>query len=248
MTAALAVACAEAVTPAEDDPYDPVGIDPYIPEPPIFDPVEVDAGSIDVPERPRAPDATAPSPPTPDAGPDGAVVIPQCAPLAPGALEIVELMIKSIDGSGDRGEWVELRNPNACILQIPAGLRVISPRGAALDVATIEAAFELAPGAAFLAGGAEAPSHPTLPTARWSSVDTLKNSGDEVRVELDGTLIDSLTYPSISNLTARRSIAFPSDCDGSQRANLQSWSGSFATDGTLTATPFAANDDVTCPP
>lgn len=252
-------ACAAADTVDDDSfDFDEVPVDPYREPPPAFSPSsEQDAGAFSVPERPRAPDAGSESPP--DAGSvveaDASIPPPAaCGAFGVGSLLLVELMIKHVDGAGDRAEWVELKNPADCVLTVPAGLRIVSPRGSALDVASVERAFELPPFGQFVAGGAAAPSHASLPTPRWTSSDVLKNSGDEVRIELGdsaaATVIDSLTYPQFSNLTAARSIAFPSDCAAQARASFQNWSGSFADypPGPLVGTPFAPNDDVTCLP
>ena len=250
-------ACTSAPSEGSDgwnDWGDEVGIDPYEEPPPEFVPnSEIDAGAIAVPERPRG-DAGAP-PPRADAGPTDASAPGACAPLGPGSLLVVELLIKSIDGAGDRAEWVELKNPADCVLSVPAGLRVLSPRGTGADeIATVETAFELPPFAAFLAGGPDAPSHPSLPTLRWAAADTLKNTGDTVRIEIGEAaapvIVDSLVYPSFSNLYRARSVAFPSDCPDAARASFSNWSGSFADypPGPLVGTPFASNDDVTCAP
>lgn len=257
IAAAGLCACAAADVADDDSFDDSVPIDPYREPPPLFEPTsEEDAGAFQVPERPRPDGGSKPPPPAdsgssePDAGPP-----PACAPIAPGSLILVELMIKQIDGAGDGAEWVELQNPNECTLTVPAGLRILSPRGASVnDVATVATAFELPPHAQFVAGGASAPSHAELPTIRWSTLDTLKNTGDSVRVELgDGAetlVIDTLTYPSFSNLFAARSLAFPSDCPAAARATFSNWSGSFADypPGPLVGTPFTPNDDVTCAP
>lgn len=236
---------------------DDVGVDPYGEGANVFEPnTEQDAGAFSLPERPRT-DAGS-SVPVPDAGvgpnvPDAAPP-PLCGALGAGSLLVVELMIKSIDGAGDLAEWVELRNPNDCTLEVPVGLRVVSPRGTASDVATVTAAFTLPPYGQFLAGGPSAPSGSSAPTLRWTPADTLKNTGDVIRIELGDVaaplVVDSLTYPSFSNLFAARTVAFPSDCPAAARSNFANWSGSFADypPGPLVGTPFAPNDDVTCAP
>lgn len=261
--ATAALACAS--TPADGlggpdvGSDDDVLVDPY-PDPPtsLAPNSEQDAGAFSVPERPRlAPDGGADAgdadagsaPDEPDASPP-----PSCGPLAVGSLVLVELLIKSADGAGDRAEWVELLNPGACTLEVPVGLRIVSPRGTSDDVATVTTAFTLPPKGQFLAGGPGAPSHPSLPTIRWSQSDTLKNTGDTVRVEYGegatSIVVDTLSYPSFSNLFAARSVAFPNDCAPLARGSFANWSGSFADypPGPLTGTPFAPNDDVTCAP
>ncbi len=57
-------------------------------------------------------------------------------PSAPGDVKIVELMIASQSGAGDRGEWVELQSTRSCILNLN-GLVVQSPRGTSTDKATV---------------------------------------------------------------------------------------------------------------
>lgn len=248
-----------AASSAEEDDYwlgsDEVPVDPYDEPPPEFVPsAEQDAGAFSVPERPRA-DGGSKAPADAGASAPDAAPTPACPGLAAGSLVIVELLIKSVDGAGDGAEWVELKNPNDCVLTVPPGLRVLSPRGTTShDVATVTTAFELPPQAQFVAGGSGAPVHADWPTIRWSSADTLKNSGDTVRIELGETatplLVDAVVYPAFSNLTAARSIAFPSDCPPPARASFSNWSGSFADypPGPLVGTPFTPNDDVTCAP
>ena len=266
--AAAALACASAPA-AKDDARGGVGsdddvlVDPYLDPPNPFEPnSEEDAGAFSVPEHPRAQsDAGAAvdggpvvadagtEPGEPDAGPP-----PRCGPIATGSLQIVELLIKSIDGAGDTAEWVELLNPGDCTLEVPVGLRILSPRGTVNDVATVTTAFSLPPKGQFLAGGAGAPGHAEWPTIRWTTADTMKNTGDTVRVEYGEAaapiVVDAVTYPSFTNLFAARSIAFPNDCAPEARASFANWSGSFADypPGPLTGTPFAPNDDVTCAP
>ena len=255
--AALA-ACAQASSGIETqrpgvDDRDEVGVDPYGEPTPEFVPnSEIDAGELDVPERPKPkPDGSALEPDGGTPTERDAAPPPACDDLAAGSLVIVEILVKSIDGAGDKAEWVELENPRECVLQVPAGLRVLSPRGTLVDVATVTTAFALPPHAHVLAGGPDAPGHDAWPTFRWTASDALKNSGDVIRVELGETaaplVVDSVLYPQFNGLTAGRSVAFPSDCPAEARADFSNWSGSFAQSGALTATPFAPNDDVTCP-
>src|SRR5262249_4333063 len=45
-----------------------------------------------------------------DAGTDDASTLTLCPPIKSGDLAIVELMIASASGSGDRGEWIEVQS------------------------------------------------------------------------------------------------------------------------------------------
>lgn len=200
-------------------------------------------------ERPAGPppdqdDAGAPS----DAGPGPKVYCG--AVLAPGDLAVVELMIASRSGSGDSGEWVEIRSTRDCWLKLQ-GVAVESPRGtSAPNVATILDDFELEPHGTFVVADSADPLKNHGISGRviaWEATDVLKNDGDTVTVKLGPILIDAVTYPAFTNLTAGRALAFPFDCAWTERANWARWSLTFTEFAPgFKGTPNAPNADIAC--
>jgi hypothetical protein len=187
-----------------------------------------------------------------DAGGGGEpVVTPYCGDtLAPGDLAIVEVMIASVTGSGDSGEWIEIQNVRDCTLKLK-GVSVASPRGAAgANTAIVPDDLELAPHATFVvANSADPAKNHNIPgtVIAWNATDVLKNSGDAVKVSLGATVIDSIEYPSFTNLTAGRALSFPSDCIGNDRKLWDRWSLTFNEWAPgFKGTPNRPNADVSC--
>jgi len=181
---------------------------------------------------------------------DAGTAVACTGPLGAGDVKIVEIMITSQGGTGDRGEWVELQSTRACILDIK-GLIVSSPRGTSTDSATVTTDVYIQPGGSFVvADSSSATDNHGLPSATlvatWNTYDVLKNSGDTIDVTAGSTTIDALTYPSFT-LTAGRTLAFPADCAWSDRASWSRWSLSFNTwQSPFQGTPGADNTDVSC--
>jgi hypothetical protein len=168
--------------------------------------------------------------------------------LAAGDLAIVEIMIASKSGSGDSGEWAEIKSTRDCWLHLD-GVTIESPRGtSSVDVATLEG-VDLAPGGSFVVADSDDASKNhgiNGAVVAWDATDVLKNDGDTITVKLGDLVIDSLTYPSLAAATAGTSVAFPADCDGAERSDWLAWSASKAAFGTLKGTPNAPNDDIAC--
>jgi len=226
--------------------------DPSLPSRPLPDPMEAsvvddDSGTLAPEERPNDGGVT-------DGGhveiSDGGSVVNCTGPLAAGDVKIVEIMISSQSGSGDRGEWVELQSTRSCILDIK-GLTVSSPHSTATDSATVATDVYVQPGGSFVvADSTSGTDNHSLPNATlvatWNTYDVLKNSGDTVDVTAGSTTIDTLTYPAFT-LTPGRSISFPADCAWSDRSSWSRWSASFNTwSNPFEGTPGADNVDVTC--
>lgn len=181
-----------------------------------------------------------------DAGPDGA-----CArPLAPGDLTIDELMIESVAGAGDYGEWIEVRSHLDCVTDI-RGLHGECPRGA--KVATFDMTTDVwmpARGTFVIADSSDPVINHDLPglVIVWFGQpgDVLRNKGSTITLSLGGTLLATVTYPALP-LAAGDSWAFPDDCDTSARSDFTQWKRSTASwfPGFL-GTPNQPNADVAC--
>jgi hypothetical protein len=195
--------------------------------------------------------ATGDEPPVPvaaaDAGPDGACE----APPEAGDLAIDELMIASVAGAGDYGEWLEVRSTRDCALDL-RGLHGECPRGA--KVATFDVTQDLwvAAGGTFVVADSADPAlnHDVPgPIVAWSGRvgDVLRNQGTTITLTVSGTRIDSVTYPALS-LTVGASLSFPTDCDPETRADWTRWQWSTASwFPAFFGTPNAPNDDIHCP-
>jgi hypothetical protein len=194
-------------------------------------------------------DASIDLPPAPpfDAGLDGLC----STPVAPGDLVIDELMISSVSGSGDYGEWLEVRSTRSCALDI-IGLHGDCPTGATVHSFDVTDDLWLEALGAFVVADSDDPviDH-ALPGSIvvWtgSPGDVLRNGGDTVSLSMNGTLIDTVTYPALK-LVVGTSVAFPSDCPASARSVWTNWKGSTASwfPGFF-GTPNGPNDDVHCP-
>src|SRR5882672_2997060 len=191
--------------------------------------------------------ADAPAPPTFDAGASGV-----CAqPLAPGDLRIDELMIESVAGTGDYGEWLEVESTLDCALDL-RGVHGDCPRGAKVATFDISGDVWLPPRGTFVVADSTSPAiNHDLPGTLifWFGQpgDVLRNKGTTVTLRANDTVIDSLTYPALS-LAVGASLAFPAGCDPSVRTDFSRWQRSVASwfPGFL-GTPNAPNVDVSCP-
>ncbi len=174
-----------------------------------------------------------------------------CAgPLVAGDLVVSEMLISSRAGSGDDGEWVEIRSTRTCWLKVQ-GLSIESPRGTATpNAVAIAEDYELAPKGSFVVAGSTDPAkNHALPgkVFAWGASDVLKNDGDTVALKFGATVIDSVTYPAFSNLEAGRTLAFPADCPATVRSDWTRWSLTFDVYSVgFKGTPNATNDDVAC--
>ena len=179
--------------------------------------------------------------------PDGAC--PQ--PLAPGDLRIDELMIESVAGAGDDGEWVEIQSALGCAANL-SGLHGECPRGAKVATFDVTGDLWIPPHGTFVVADSSDPAinHDVPGTVVvWfgHQGDVLRNKGSTITISWNGTLLDTVTYPALT-LAVGDSVAFPAGCDPSQRDDFAQWKRSTASwfPGFL-GTPNAPNTDVECP-
>ncbi len=183
----------------------------------------------------------------PDAAQDGAC----SGPLSPGDLVIDELMIESVAGSGDDGEWLEVRSTLPCAVNL-VGLHGECPRGANVIAFDVTSDFWVPAGGSFLVADSMVPAinhYLPGPVITWGGRqgDVLRNKGSTVSLRMNDVLIDSVTYPALK-LEVGKSWAFPSDCDPSVRGDFANWQASAASwFPVFFGTPNAPNDDVHCP-
>jgi hypothetical protein len=205
------------------------------------------------------PDASTPDSSAPDSSPpppqDSGTVGPPNAcpsPAGAGSLAVVELMIASQTGSGDKGEWVEIQNTQGCAYNLN-GLHIESPRGSLVDSVDITTDYWLPPNGIFvIADSADAATNhnvPTPPLWTWNAgntADVLKNDGDTITISMKGTVVDNFTYPALV-LYSGISVSFPADCAWSDRSSFARWSYSvYVWSSPFQGTPNADNTDVTC--
>lgn len=170
--------------------------------------------------------------------------------LSPGDLAIDELMIESVSGTGDYGEWLEVMSLRSCAVNL-RGLHGDCPSGSKVRTFDVTEDMWIAPLGTFLvADSADPATNHDLPVPLlvWSGEpgDVLRNKGGTVDLLVDGTLIDSLTFPALK-LTVGASVEFPADCDLSERTDWTAWQTS--ADSYFPGfygTPNAPNTDVTC--
>jgi len=200
------------------------------------------AAAIDAPVP--SDDGTSESAPVP--APDGAC----SAPPGPGDLTIDELLIASVAGTGDYGEWLEIRSGSSCILNL-RGLHGECANGSKVRTFDIPDDVWLLPqGTVVVADSASRALNHDLPGTLlvWSGQpgDVLRNNGTTVTLRWQNAVVDSLTYPALP-VTVGASIAFPADCPPDRRSDWSAWQSSTGSwfPG-FYGTPNATNDDVHC--
>jgi hypothetical protein len=221
-----------------------------------FEPAIEDASASPAPDAPI--DASAGGLPDSDAEQEASAEITDATqdgacsgPLSPGALFIDELMIESVAGAGDDGEWLEARSTLACAVNL-VGLHGECPRGASVISFDVTSDFWVPAGGSFLVADSMVPAinhYLPGPVITWAGRqgDVLRNEGSTVSLRMNDVLIDSVTYPALK-LEVGKSWAFPSDCDPSVRGDFANWQMSGASwFPVFFGTPNAPNDDVHCP-
>jgi hypothetical protein len=192
--------------------------------------------------------AAAPVGPPFDAGPGG----PCTSPPGPGDLAIDELLIESVAGAGDHGEWLEVKSNLSCALDL-RGLHGECARAGKAITFDVGSDVWIAAGGTFVVADSVSPAiNHDLPGTviawRDNPGDVLRNKGTTVTLKAADVIVDSVTYPALP-LAVGVSLAFPDDCDPSTRSDFTRWQPSTASwfPG-FAGTPNAPNSDVTCPP
>ncbi len=217
----------DASSPAWDS-GPPVGVDAIAPLPPG------DGGS---------PDALQPV----DAGVDG-----QCTQsVGAGDLLIDELMIESVDGAGDDGEWLEVASMAGCAVNL-RGLHGECPVGSKVHTFDVVDDTWLLPGGTFIIADSQDPAvNHDLPglVLAWSGHpgDVLRNLGGTVTLSDGDVLVVSLTWPSLKPMVGA-TVELPADCPVEDADDFGAWQTATTSwfPGFL-GTPNAPNTDVQCP-
>ncbi|HEV3188870.1 MAG TPA: hypothetical protein VGY54_00160 [Polyangiaceae bacterium] len=181
-----------------------------------------------------------------DAGVDGSCT----EPLGPGNLAIDELMIESVAGAGDYGQWIEVQSALDCAVNV-RGLHGECARGAKVATFDITDDLWIPPRGTFVVADSNVPAiNHYLPgvVLAWLGHrgDILRKKGSTITLSTRDAVIDTVTYPALA-LTVGASMAFPSDCDPSSRSDWGRWQLSSASwfPG-FSGTPNAPNTDVNC--
>jgi hypothetical protein len=191
-------------------------------------------------------DVDASSPPV-DAGSEGACT----QPLGAADLLIDELMIESVAGAGDDGEWLEVTSTAGCAVNL-RGLHGECPVGAKVHTFDVTGDVWIPPGGTFLIADSPDPAvNHYLPglVLAWSGhpVDVLRNLGGTVTLSTQDVLVDSLTWPSLKPPIGT-TVELPADCPAGDADNFGVWQP--ATSSWFPGfhgTPNAPNTDVQCP-
>jgi hypothetical protein len=182
-----------------------------------------------------------------DAGLDG-----ECTqPLGAGDLLIDELMIESVAGAGDDGEWLEVESTADCAVNL-RGLHGECPVGAKVHTFDVTGDVWIPPGGTFLIADSPDPAiNHYLPglVLAWSGHpgDVLRNLGGTVTLSTQGVVVDSLTWPSLKPPIGG-TVELPADCPTSDADDFGVWQP--ATSSWFPGfygTPNAPNTDVQCP-
>lgn len=130
-----------------------------------------------------------------DAGPPVDAFVPSCPP-SPGNLAIVEVMVASRSGSGDLGEWFEVKNVGACTIAL-AGLVIASP--SAPEIHTVGGGL-LPPGSLFVFAQSDDPAdnHGLTVDHVYGGAITFGNSADSLVLSYEGAEIDRVHWSSTS--------------------------------------------------
>jgi len=171
--------------------------------------------------------------------------------LGPGDLLVDELMIESVAGAGDDGEWLEIANTAGCAVNL-RGLHGECPVGSKVHTFDVTEDLWVPAGATFVIADSVDPAvNHDLPgvVLAWAGHggDILRNLGGTVTLRSGEALVDSVTWPSLKPAVGV-SVELPADCPASDGVSFDAWQPAFASwfPG-FHGTPNAPNDDVSCP-
>jgi hypothetical protein len=211
------------------------------------------SGSADATLAAPSGDETSSAPPVDASAPVVAAVPDGACPSPPfsGDLVIDELMIESVAGTGDYGEWLEVKSTRPCALDL-RGLHGEAPSGLKVRTFDVVEDLWLEPAGTFVVADSYDPAiNHDLPgtVIAWAGQpgDVLRNKGGTVSLLFQGTLIDSVTYPALK-LVVGASTSFPANCPLSRRSDWTAWQTSSASwFPAFYGTPNGPNEDVICP-
>lgn len=170
-------------------------------------------------------------------------------PPAPGMLVIDEVMISSVSGSGDRGEWFEVVNVGTCTIDL-TGLTIVSPAGTGAEKTHTVTSGSVAPGRYFVFALDSAPAaNHFLPFdyayGTGGAEDVIfNNSADWLELRSGATVIDRVAWPSggYTNGKSRMLPGTPSATANDTWANLCDSTAVYSTTGgTFYGTPQMPN-------
>jgi hypothetical protein len=173
------------------------------------------------------------------------------APLQAGGLLIDELMIQSVAGTGDDGEWLEVASTLGCATNLD-GLHGECAVGSAVHTFDVTGDLWLPPGGTFLVADSLDPAvNHDLPglVLAWSghAGDILRNLGGTVTLSAGAELVVSVTWPSMK-LAVGTSVELPAGCPPDDANDFSDWQQAVASwFPAFHGTPNAPNLDVTCP-
>lgn len=170
--------------------------------------------------------------------------------VGPGDLVVTEMMIASVAGTGDHGEWIEVTSTRECALNL-LGLHGEVPSGSKVRVVDIDDDLWLPACGTFVIADSIDPAFTHyLPgtVIAWAGQpgDVLRNQGATITFLVGGQVVASTTYPSLK-LTEGSSLAFPADCPPTSVTDWTAWQ--FSTESWFpgfNGTPNAPNTDVHC--
>jgi hypothetical protein len=197
------------------------------------------------PDAPSEPDAAV----DPEPMERWSIPCPACPWRRPRATNILisEVMIASITGSGDKGEWFEIHNVGNCIVDL-AGLQIVSPTGSGAEKVHAIVAGTIDPDGYFvLALSGNASDNHGLKydyVYENSALDdvVLNNSADWIELRAGGLAIDRVSWPS-SGFAYGATKYFPSNLDPGLNDDWSKWlvstSSYSSMGGTFLGTPGA---------
>ncbi len=162
------------------------------------------------------------------------------ASITAGDLTITEFMANP-DGTDTDFEWFEVLNTSGAELSL-TGLLVTSGAGESFAVTTAET---LAAGEYIVFAQSDVAVPGTVRTINWGGepVLLLANGGDEITLEWDGAVVDTLTFDPTWPISSATSAQFGGDPTADDNADPANWCLSISPyDATSVGTPGAAND------